>query len=167
MTSERFRRSPRRQPRRDVPETVRKTAERAIARLTGPTFRVRKSGRPCRSLADAAWRLHRHQVDLGERTRCCSGLGTKSEMFLRLARSRRRRPRRSSAFVSRTMPCGFRPVIVQRRVVHLSLTLEKAIEKVWLNVISVRGSSHTCCRKSCGCVAFDRRAQDGDRRRQV
>ena len=47
-----------------LPEAVRKTAERAIARLTGRPFDSQERT-PTQVLADAAWRLHRHQVDLG------------------------------------------------------------------------------------------------------
>src|SRR5262249_61614645 len=49
---------------RQAAESVRHAAERAIARLTGRPF-ASQERTPVQVLADAAWRLHRHQVDLG------------------------------------------------------------------------------------------------------
>ena len=43
---------------------VRKAAGAAIGRITGEPFEAQKRA-PVEVLTDAAWRLHRHQVDLG------------------------------------------------------------------------------------------------------
>lgn len=48
----------------DAPPAVRTAAQAAIARLTGRRFDAQERA-PVRVLSDAAWRFHRHQIDLG------------------------------------------------------------------------------------------------------
>ena len=110
-----------------VPEAVRKTAERAIARLTGRPFESQERT-PVQVLSDAAWRLHRHQVDLGSEPVLLwswdkeEGVPTPREVSLTDAEAIL-----GLRFANDALRLS--PNDRSAQVVHLSLTVEKAIEK--------------------------------------
>jgi HEAT repeat protein len=133
---------------RQLPEAVRKTAERAIARLTGLPFDSREQS-PTRVLADAAWRLHRHQVDLGAEpvllwawdkeqnvptSREVSSTEAEAILGLRFANDALR----------------ISPDDRSSQVVHLSLTLEKAIEKVGVTSFLTTDQAKLATAKAAG-----------------
>jgi HEAT repeats len=133
---------------REVPEAVRKTAERAIARLTGRPFDS-KDQASVQVLSDAAWRLHRHQVDLG------------SEPVLLWSWDKEKGapiPREVSLTEAEAI-LGLRfandalrlsPNDRSAQVVHLSLTLEKAIEKVGVTALPTADPATFAAAKAAG-----------------
>jgi HEAT repeat protein len=131
-----------------LPETVRKTAERAVARLTGLPFDSQEQA-PTQVLADAAWRLHRHQVDLG------------GEPVLLWAWDKEKgvpTPREVSSTEAEAI-LGLRfandalrlsPNDRSAQVVHLSLTLEKAIERLGVTSLPTADPAIFAAAKAAG-----------------
>jgi hypothetical protein len=107
--------------------TLRQAAQAAIARLTGRSFQAQPRT-PVEVLTDAAWRFHRHQVDLGaepvtvwswdkEKKAPVSAKVTRSEAEAILG----------NRFAKDALTLA--PDDRSARVVELSLNLEKAIER--------------------------------------
>ncbi len=115
---------------------VRKAAQGAIFRLTGQPFEAQKRT-PVEVLVDAAWRLHRHQVDLGAEP---VAIWTwDKEQNAPVSKSVPRTEAEAivgSRFAKDALTLS--PTDRQARIVELSLNLEKAIERAGFTAFTAK-----------------------------
>ena len=132
----------------DSPPVVRAAAQAAISRLTGQSFAAQPQA-PIQVLIDSAWRFHRHQVEFLEVpvTVWAWDDARKAPAPRQVARSEAEAIL-GLRFAKQAMRLD--PANREAQVVHMSLTLEKAIERAGFDSFPTKDPDTFAAAKASG-----------------